>query len=161
VADERRHSVERRIVPSIIASHLLRRISWEAVAGGTFLALAIQATMSVLAQALGMPATGEGSVSLWSVVTAVVSFLIAGWASARTASIPSRTDSGLQGLWVWAATVSLQATFFRSSLFLINSLPDNQEDALWLFFSLLAGAIAACVAGWSSAPHDIGKYPLK
>jgi hypothetical protein len=153
---ERRHFLDRRVVPSIIASHLLRRISWHAVVGGTFIALAAQITLTVLGQALGIRWPG-----LWQVITSVISFMASGWAAAKIAGIPYRPDCALHGLLTWATAISVQLMLFQTPFFGMKWTGRSPDQAAWTFFALLIAAAAASVSGWQSAPSDIAFHPLK
>jgi hypothetical protein len=159
--DDRRHALDRRVTPSIIAAPLLRRLSWRAVAAGTVLTLALQATFTVLGQALGNDGA-EGIFGPWLVITVVGSLIPGAWAAARSAGIPSHPDSALHGLFTWAATVLVLQSWgprFLGTPGLWE--PGNASKSLWAFLALLAGAAAAGAAGWTAAPQDVVSYPRK
>jgi hypothetical protein len=85
----------------------VRRLSWPAIFGGTFLALGIMLILSLFGLAVG---TAAGSLAtagvkvwlgIWSLVTMFVGFFAGGWLAARTSESQAKSDGRLHGLVVW------------------------------------------------------------
>lgn len=100
-----------------------RHISWAAVFGGVFVALACQATLTLLGVGLGFAVldpsqgvrglTGIGiGTGVWLFISALISFYIGGWVSGRLAGFFRIADSVLHGIVTWSvATVAITFLF--------------------------------------------------
>jgi hypothetical protein len=97
-------------------------ISWAAIVAGVVVVIAVQLLLGLLGAGigLGMVHPGEGSTpavadittgaGIWWLISIVISFLLAGWATARLAHGPYHVDGALHGLVVWSVTTLI--TFF-------------------------------------------------
>ena len=96
----------------------IKRISWGAIIAGAILAAMTQLVLSLLGISIGLGtldptteadplsglATGAG---IWLAVTTLLSLLAGGFAAARLAGLPKRTDGVLHGLVTWGVVTLL------------------------------------------------------
>lgn len=108
---------------------LWKRISWPAVFGGTFVALATELLFAAFGLFIGFTLSSRGGIDTWAkiwyFVTAFVALLIGGWVAARL-SVNTTGSGRLHGAVTWGLTT--MATF---------------AFAVWLFWGMLSTSIAA------------------
>ena len=94
-------------------SKAIKRISWGSIFAGTFIVLAVQATLVLLGMAVGFstinPATEQNPFGglgvgayIWWTVSFIISLFIGGWIAGRLSGIPSRLSGALHGLVSWS-----------------------------------------------------------
>ncbi len=94
-------------------------------------------------------------------MTFCLSLSIGGHVGARAAAIPSRGDSALHGLFVWATAVAMLQMAAPPGGTVFAPVDSDPQSSLWLFLTLLSGAATAGLVGWSAASKDIGNFPRK
>ena len=91
------------------------RVRWAAVLTGLVVALMTVTLLSVLGLAIGLTIGTPGNISstlgvgagVWSAISILIALVAGGWAAARTAAVPGRTNGALNGAMVWVATIPL------------------------------------------------------
>src|SRR5690606_9733406 len=97
----------------------LKRVSWGAIFGGTFMSLAVMVLLGSLGLAVGAttidPQTGETpsvrafsiGAGIWWLVTGGLALFAGSWATSRLAGPRRRLESTLHGLVTWSFTTTL------------------------------------------------------
>ena len=96
----------------------IKRISWGAIIAGAILAAMTQLVLSLLGISIGLgaldPATEADPLSglatgagIWMAASTLISLLAGGFAAARLAGLPKRTDGVLHGLVTWGVVTLL------------------------------------------------------
>ncbi|HEX4998357.1 MAG TPA: hypothetical protein VFY29_09030 [Terriglobia bacterium] len=157
-----------------------RRIWWSAIFAGTFFALGIMLLLGFFGLAVGAGATGPGGemtqgitmwASIWSVVTAFISFFCGGWLAGRVSGTQAKTDGALHGLTVWG--LGSMAIFYfavtgTSRLMGLLALSDatlapvapgmvsamTTSAAFWALWVAISGLIGAIAGGYSGGYKD-------
>lgn len=128
-----------------LSANLPRRISWPAVFGGTFVALATELLFISFGLFIGLQYTSPGGISVWAeawyFVSAFCSLFIGGWATAKF----STTTSGggrLHAAVTWGLTTIATFTF-----------------ALWILWGLLGTSLAAIRTADAATNHAAATSP--
>ncbi|MEX2263031.1 MAG: hypothetical protein WD696_13830 [Bryobacteraceae bacterium] len=123
-----------------------RRVSWGAIFAGVVVALVVNLTLNLLGISIGAatinpteevrPAEGLGvGAGIWFLVASVISLFAGGWAAARLAGTPDRTDAMLHGVVTWGLT-----TLF--TFYLLTTAVGNIVGGTAALLSRAAGAMA-------------------
>ncbi|MDQ2804334.1 MAG: hypothetical protein M3Y41_17250 [Pseudomonadota bacterium] len=124
-----------------------RRVSWQALLAGIFLAVAVQLLLSTLGLGVGLglvsPNTGSTpdassfgiGAGVWWFVSNLIALAIGGFAAARLAGVTTRLDGVLHGLVTWSVV-----TLFT----------------LWLLTTAIGGLLGGAFSGIASVLSSAG-----
>jgi hypothetical protein len=106
----------------------LKRVSWGAIFGGTFISLAIMVLLGSLGIAIGAttidPATGETpsarafgiGAGIWWIGSSVLALFGGGWAAGRLAGPRRLLESTLHGLVTWSFTTTIAVALMTTAV---------------------------------------------
>jgi hypothetical protein len=106
----------------------LKRVSWGAIFGGTFISLAIMVLLGSLGIAIGAttidPHTGETpslrafgiGAGIWWIVGGMLALFGGGWAAGRLAGPRRRLESSLHGVVTWAFTTTAAVALMTTAV---------------------------------------------
>lgn len=106
----------------------LKRVSWGAIFGGTFISLAIMVLLGSLGIAIGAttidPATGETpsarafgiGAGIWWIGSSVLALFGGGWAAGRLAGPRRPLESTLHGLVTWSFTTTIAVALMTTAV---------------------------------------------
>jgi hypothetical protein len=138
------------------------KLSWGAIFGGTFFALATWFLLFVLGAAIGVTSANLGHLrgagvftGVWALVTPLVALFLGGMVAARMAGVIDRAGAAVVGLVVWAfATLasvglltSLFGVLFGNPAAAAVETPAERNMTLWGMFISLALALVSAVLG--------------
>ncbi|HWP40581.1 MAG TPA: hypothetical protein VNL70_06605 [Tepidisphaeraceae bacterium] len=91
------------------------RVRWGPILAGLFAALSTLTVLSVLGLAIGLSAWDPAQnirawswgAGIWSILSALISFLVGGWIAARSAATVGERNGLLNGAMVWAVAIPL------------------------------------------------------
>ena len=133
--------------------NLHSRVSWGAIFGGSFFAIAVFLCLTVLGASIGLVGAsnadaGEGlgkqlgiAGGVWSIVAGFISFYCGGWIAGRLNGIGRVSESVIHGLLCWAVTVVVSAFLFTTA---VGSIVGGVGGALG---TAIAGTGAEIAAG--------------
>ncbi len=104
------------------------RVHWGAIISGLVVAISSQLLLSSLGAALGFsnisgseaPRTDSGGVAqavgVWSIISVFISLFIGGWVTARAAGSLNRNTAFLNGVILWATTLTISSWLLASGV---------------------------------------------
>lgn len=104
------------------------RVHWGAIISGLVVAISSQLLLSSLGAALGFsnisgseaPRTDSGGVAqavgIWSIISVFISLFIGGWVTARAAGSLNRNTALLNGVILWATTLTISSWLLASGV---------------------------------------------
>jgi hypothetical protein len=138
-------------VDATVVNTPVDRVRWASILAGLVTVLSSMAFFTVLGLALGLEAydpeaTARGfaiGASIYSVVSALISFAFGGYVAARTAAVGGHDNGFLQGAMTWMVTIALLVNFLGTGInTLIGSAANVASSAIGA-----AAEVAAPIAG--------------
>lgn len=142
----------------------LKRVSWGAIFGGTFIALAIMVLLGSLGIAIGAttidPHTGETpsarafgiGAGLWWIGTSVLALFGGGWAAGRLAGPRRLLESTLHGVVTWSFTTTIVVALMTTA---VGSMVSGAMRVLGAASSLVVQAATGSAQGRAAVEDDV------
>ena len=136
-------------------------VSWPSVFAGTFVFFAIEVTFGLLGAAIFPPTHGAAMVGagpgIWMIVLSTISLYFGAKAGSHLAGVMRKLDGLYMGLVTFG--LSIFGSLLAASIFLGSTMNAGttmsamtEDNALWLFVTLILGGIAAAIGGTASVP---------
>jgi hypothetical protein len=117
-----------------------KRISWGAIFAGTFVAVIVQITLSLLGLAIGLgvinPGQGENlteslgtGAAIWWIVSTLIALFIGGWVAAHFAGVVRHLDGALHGLVTWSLAMLIVFMMIGSTVSAIGAAALGTQEA--------------------------------